>query len=64
MGSVNSTILGSQFESLKVLETVFQSQATELIQTLNCYSLRRYEVEEERDEKSESHPQGSGSCAL
>ena len=40
MRSVNCIVLGSQYESVQVLDTVFQSQAIELIQTANCYSLR------------------------
>ena len=57
MGSIICIVLGSQYESWQVLETVFQSQATELIQTANCYSLRRHERERRWTKRNEHNPQ-------
>ena len=57
MRSIICIILGSQYESWQVLETVFQSQATELIQTANCYSLRRREQERRWTKRNEHNPQ-------
>ena len=57
MRSIICIVLGSQYESRQVLETVFQSQATELIQTANCYSLRRHEREKRWTERNEHNLQ-------